>query len=1470
MSQPSKNPSQQPISFKTVPGRNRTQKWTQAKTNNYDGDDWGGYDDYDDYGGYQEPSSSQQQSGPQLQRQSSFDRGVDTERRQFSSGTAIYEPERYTSPSRSGKEIVQDGNSPEETRRRMREFSNPGQVPQPLNTPRSPETPRSVDRPPRKSSLGSGSPGPDVRATPAATSPLSDKPLSFVRPSDIYKRMAEEQQKERQSMESGRPSMDTIHRDMGSPSTAQHILQRKRSQDSLPSSSGRRPSLDPVSEAMEPKSKSPERSLPTVAESSTPNTFIAQPSIQPAMTPHQSSLRPSDSSPRLPPVSRVSGFGSFMPRDEEEERISATGLAASTAAANAAASALSSGSRDVTPTMPAHQSQALRDQSTNASDPAADIAAERRTAAPVEQLGRSANEDPSGLSHQPLSGSGPLNDPAADIAAQRRTGAPVEQLGRSANEDPSGLSHQPSSGFRSVVHKAFDRQGDNSIPASPISRDNTQSGVSRSDTNSTGSISPIMSRVPSAATAEQRHQERDTVVSPIAEETPLDIARSRPAQDSTAPPASPRPNIMRKPTPSHSRNVSNEIVGFTPGYRRSMETPSPNNSPARTPGLGDTDTRRLSGPMSAVTVHDPEAPDVDPSAPEMPSATLRPVETPLLDTTGSIYPGASGPEVVKPLPTTGRGRSGTDYSVRESDLAHEANTSPENSPAVAEAATIHQNLFLDNHPSNPSSPTALSPTTGIARPFPLPAGSGSGRNSPAGTSRSRVRNIVDQFQQIDDNSKRNSTASGMSSKSSWSNFGGDEDNLPGLNRRATGGSALSQQTPGENAAFSSYEQGGRDTSAARSATSPSRPAAERLESFKPHLPGEWVSAAPTPASEVPEPISLNTERGRDHSIRDITPTPNIQPLASPGEEVDLTPTTRKTKLHGRDSSADIDHSQSALSAVKNAGDALGTAFMSSVGFGHQTQDFANKGSAAPVDIPELRPHRQTGNIEHINLPILRRGDSDAPSDGTNSVANSVPPTPPAKDTPKPRGLAANSGPTTGRPVSNYFAGVIPDAPAPLSFGKHSPNNSRDFASSRPTVLPTLSTDTRATDFESDRLRKDIVRSLGPEKMAELKRESILEDVDRTQDALDAPENGKRIASGQSALPAAEAKSPDARSGLPSQARPGLLDQRFSWENKAPDNNDRLYSHMAVVGETKGDENRESYERPRSNQGLHVVNTQVTADSEPSTADTDKQVEPHFMVNEPADAETRLSSALPIGTAALALGSQGNTLSDNVVSPIPESPETSHGGLDNLAPSPMVEDIDEAARSAESRSPDLPRQEDSPTLPSAPTAAAQAPSAASNKIPAFRDLAAIKNTEDRIAAYETTRHRFADMNTGLSGWLSGMLSAHPEYANAGSERYQGPAVIQTAGLSNTISGLGGTIRGASHKHSPSILKIGGERKASTTSTTAATPTNTSTGSNADVDKIQAKGKDFMKSAGAGAKGLFAKGKSRFGRSGEKVE
>lgn len=1436
MSQPGQNP-QQPISFKTVPGRNRTQKWTQAKTNNYDGDEWGSYDDYDDYGGHDEPTSAHQQQGQygQLQRQPSFDRGIDAERRQFSSGT---QQEHYTSPVGGSGRIAQDiqsPHSPDEARRRMREFSNPGQVPQPLNTPRSPQAPGSAERPPRDSSLRSDSPAAEARPIPAATSPSTNKALPFVRPSDIYKRMAEEKEKERQSSESGRPSMDAVQKDIGSPSTAQNTLTHKKSRESLPSGS-------PTGNS----TTSPE--LPSITGGSAFGMHPIQTGVQPSTVSQPSAMHVQNNSTQLPPVSDVPGTGSFMPRDEEE-RLSATGLAASTAAAGAAASALASGSRDITPTMPSMQSQAS-------------------------------------------------SDPAAEIAAERTTNAPVEQLGRAPGEDPSGLSHQPSSGFRSVVHKAFDGQGDGSTPDSPISRENTHSVVSRTDTNSTRSISPIMSRVPSAATAQQRQQERDAVVPSIAEEEPLEIARSRPMSGATTQTVTSRPSILRKPTPNHSRNVSSEVAGFTPGYRRSMETPSPNNSPARTPGIADVDTRRFSGPMAAETVTTAEPPDVSPDAPEAPSATLEPVETPSETPDPTIVNGDAS-EVVKPLPTTGRGRSGTNYSLRESDLAKEVSNSPEERSAVAEAAANERQLFLDTHPVGPASPrtmspTALSPTalspTGYARPFPHPAASGSGRNSPAGNSRSRVRNIVDQFHQIDEDSRRNSAAS---SKSSWSNFAGEDDPSPGIVKRTTGGSMLSQESPAETSMFPSYDNADQDGAAASSTI---RPEPERQESFRPHLPGEWVSATATPASEVPSVPAPDIFRGRDQTSRDITPTANPTPkadqVASPGEEVDLTPTTKKTKLPSNDRAVSGEN-DNPLSAVKDAGEALGTALMSHMGYGHQTQDFASKDKPAPVDIPEMQPHRPTGNIDdYMNPPQLNREHSDAPSEATNSVANSIPPTPLSKGTPEPAGLGvAAAPPSEGRPVSNYFSGYNPDAPAPLSFGKNSPRTTpREFESERPTVLPTMSTDTGTGDFESDRLRKDIVRSLSPGKMAELKREGALDDVARTQDALDAPTNERRVASGESALPAAETKNSDARSGLPSQSRPGLLGQRFSWENRSAD--DDLYGHMAVVGETKGDENRESFGRPHSNGGLHVVNTEVqAADSEPTTAEAGKQSEPGFLLSEPADAEKRLSASLPVGTTALATGNQSDTLPE-LSSPIAEDPTRS---LDHVAPTPITED-DTAPTNLAPPPPPSDLKEDSPTIPSSYTAATTKPNPSTtsqkdkdkDRIPPFRDLAAIKSVPDRIAAYEHTRGRFANMNTGLNGWLSTMLAANPEYADAANQKYEGPAVIQSSGIGGTISGLGlgGTIRGHGHKHSPSILKIGGggagggERKGSAaslgTSSAAGTgmPESSSGGGSGggghvDVEKMQAKGKDFLKGAGAGAKGLFAKGKSRFGRS-EKVE
>ncbi|KAK3943915.1 hypothetical protein QBC46DRAFT_375705 [Diplogelasinospora grovesii] len=67
------------------------------------------------------------------------------------------------------------------------------------------------------SSSGPGSshkPWVEARSAPpsSAKSPVSptSKPLPFIRPSDIYRRMEEEKEKERRSMDSGRPSLDNV------------------------------------------------------------------------------------------------------------------------------------------------------------------------------------------------------------------------------------------------------------------------------------------------------------------------------------------------------------------------------------------------------------------------------------------------------------------------------------------------------------------------------------------------------------------------------------------------------------------------------------------------------------------------------------------------------------------------------------------------------------------------------------------------------------------------------------------------------------------------------------------------------------------------------------------------------------------------------------------------------------------------------------------------------------------------------------------------------------------------------------------------------------------------------------------------------------------------------------------------------------------------------------------------------------
>ncbi|QSZ32146.1 hypothetical protein DSL72_001716 [Monilinia vaccinii-corymbosi] len=177
--------------------------------------------------------------------------------------------------------------------------------------------------------------------------------------------------------------------------------------------------------------------------------------------------------------------------------------------------------------------------------------------------------------------------PTETITEQPEPKSP-EDLNQS---DDTSLRSQPSLGFRSVVNQAFDSTGDNSVPPTPASK--AESDVKRSDSESTGTsgISPIMSRGSSTTVADNRNREVST-----------------PAIMELVEPSSP-------PSPNVKHESAEETLppNFIPGHRRDISTPSPGNSPARTPDLGDASKRISMGEQARISSASPDDPTQDES-----------------------------------------------------------------------------------------------------------------------------------------------------------------------------------------------------------------------------------------------------------------------------------------------------------------------------------------------------------------------------------------------------------------------------------------------------------------------------------------------------------------------------------------------------------------------------------------------------------------------------------------------------------------------------------------------------------------------------------------------------------------------------------------------------------------------------------------------------------------------------------------
>ena len=1467
MAQP--NPaSGPPTSFKTNVNRAKTKRWVEAKSYSYDGDDWGDVDDYDEYGGYDEPpppprptglrqrgqsasqpgdsytgppnqerqqqpygdlgpshpqqpyggrsfTSPQPPQPPSLPRQNSF--GQEEERRAFPGGpqhqpggqrsatgpypTSMLQnqpvvhdfqpgpshinrmgptypgpgqpisnaPDRRSTDDRYGAQTqppVEDFRGPQNPQQprgtsmgdraqsmasnnssldfhSRRDFS-PSAMPPPLQTRGSP-SPHSADsrRPPRTTSLGQDNapslpfqPQNPAAASSAeldpprpqrerASSSKSDRTLPFVRPADIYKRMEEEKERQRQSQDSGRPTMDAI--------TGRPNLDNKRNSESEQRS---KQGLDPVRErqseygfeGMGPKHDAnvkpsaqmePAKKVPTTSK----QFEIKRPSNTPAPG-GRTSL-----GPLLPDVARMSGFGdsfgdSFM--------------------------------------------------------------------GPSGGFG-----DPSSTLGQD---SGPFKPPTESVKLPQA---------------PPGtdLQHTPSLGFTSAVHQSFDHAQDQ-VPPTPSST--ADSSIGRSGSGGTSTVSPIISRGPSIATQgwESQLPGIEDVSHPPQQQQDQVVNRRPVSTSSFGGPA----QVQRKPSPSEAAAGeplnSSPPPSFIPGHRRDMSTPSPGNSPARTPAVES--NKQLRNPQEV----------------ELATTTPTPTDT----------------------------DSSWEDNMREYDHP--------NDQAITQAASVEPRGRTGFHQGPDQS---ASGTSGIMK-SPISPAQGFRRDRTDSAGSSKVRNLADSFE------------NGSRPQSSHSNT------TPRASMLGAGMPKGDDLAP--------------------------RPINERMESFRPHLPGGWESSASiAPATTLDQMIA---PAGRQEPSMP-TPAPSLNPAKS-----------QKAATHTDDGSTSTtsqvnDISQDAFSAAATAGSALAGALAAAVGVdklsnkngeGEESEEEWEKNSESPAE-----PARNRGASFNTTLhPEASKLPMRLPTDDEASTAA---PTPLPKDTPR----HLEKEPAT----SGYF-------PTPSTENKgHIEDSNTEAAGAnvgehhyQHPSLSALNTDLQPQppQYESDRLRREIVQELAPHLASEpstAEADSPYQTSSRySTNPSGGPPSGqeKGVSPNQNTSYLNDENSEDGSStfsGEPGQVqnaktaqlqqgaavvgeplhtnltkeqapleavktsqlsedRPHMLPHRFSWEAPLQELASQPVPTPAPAPTSVPAQDLQS--APTSD----FLRSAVHPEGHPLESRETPSLDPPSRLSDGSSTvpdtstlglnDSQRSGRNEIATAGASHQQPDRSANDagrdKELPTYPDDPEvtqypaekqfldaSSYGPADgsdrqsNPSPAPPEEPRMSPQPSVQPSTPITHRINDAP-LPPAPTGA-------QSKIPAFREILALKTPMERIRAYDNTREQFANLNTGLAHWLAATTNDLPEHAD----------------LLSSQGGSGPAFQG--HKSSPSRSKLGAiippSGQASNMGSTALMSAQSYSPSGASGGKIsgqqvQAKSKELLHTAGVfggkanvAAKGLFSKGKSK---------
>jgi hypothetical protein len=623
----------------------------------------------------------------------------------------------------------------------------------------------------------------------------------------------------------------------------------------------------------------------------------------------------------------------------------------------------------------------------------------------------------------------------------------------------------------------------------------------------------------------------------------------------------------------------------------------------------------------------------------------------------------------------------------------------------------------------------------------------------------------------------------------------------------------------------------------------SRPPNERLESFRPSLPGGWNSYTNSTGTASPAqggtPLQ-STDNLPQQSAAALEPQVDDFPMAGP-------PRPREPGY---------ETSGKAFEALAAAGSALSGAFATVTGM-HQDDSSENEVSTE-ASSPDGTPARERfGGLSPVQEVV--------------SSASNVPPSPPTKDAPYERSSSQQG----------YF-------PSPL----RTSNTNEMSTPMRSQMLPALSTDNSPQDTESDRLRKEIVRSLTPKSAkgnSQLRSSAEAEPIPQAPftEAL----NSSNVLQGGKSTPlgADDRKWDEAarKEDLQADGKHEPIRNVDEWPHTPSQTEEITDQSLESVADKSTRpllQKRFSWEESAESVGTFSKPTEIPTTTSHAPQLSDPVISPQT-IKAPAGV---LDSEAPVKTEPGYDNFTGGGQARPTIMPVAKSNEDLQS---DLPPPPVSKVVDEPRRSLDSESDHGPvnthdslaklttqsltttstfdHPPEQPAMPSSPPAA----TSLARVIP-FREILGMSTPQARIEAYSKSRHHLAAQESGLSNWLQSTGMQNPELQ----------AVLNRNGrLGPQADNI------YSHKPSPSRSKFprigtslgGGSQQPHPEPADTSKPSFGSPSSGKlTSQQVQEEGKKLLQSAGkiggkagGAAKGLFAKGKNKFRASsggGDKVD